>query len=402
MQKYRRLTAFALVFGAIYCSSAHANEESIRAITYPRGQGIFPFTDEVVLPHFNVENRYTIVADEPEFALWDKLRDSRKWFLKNIRGYDIDELRERYKGSETTFWYNHFILADGTHVEGDGLSPNLIGYDAGAGLIVDFVPLPYKVYFGATNYFNVRAYTILPDGVYWDKAYHELDDMQRTVKNPAFAFILYDAAITGKFDPVTRLSTKEQELVVDILSIGIAEYYWAKRRYISQTPPKTRHAREAPFSRAVPFIGSAFFIQLYNHGGWQITGNGEEIDDLDRSEAQLTLKKDATIRSFYNGALYLTADQVLNERLITEVLRRQYPKEFDYMDKRLGNHHANNFLDMLALYAEDPRRYDARSRQVVRTILTNLPSLVPAINRELAQYLYFKTGKDMNKLLSDQ
>lgn len=385
----KKTAALLFIATNVFAGSAQAQEKKIDTIPYPSSKSFAQVTDQVITPYFREMNRTTITYGKLYFTLWDFLPEIRKNYLLNKTKYDPAKMRDLLSYASVTLsgktkdQDNTILLANGVKVSPpeeankshEWYSLSLANFDSGKGLMIDFAPMRFKVYMSPVSNGYLRAFTVSPYHVYWDKTYYELDKDQANIKNIAYYYAFLDASIKGDLSLASTLSLFEQELLVDNLTIAIAEYYqgeWAHNmsyRYIFN-----RSATRDPFTRSAPPAFNVPLTLYINHGMKQIN-----------TVKNRGMIQEGNLFAYYNRSSYMTPDRLLNERMISRALLHVHPYEFSRLAQKLGYKFSGNFFEMLCFLMENPDYYDAETRVLLRKIIGSVQNDVLLINGGLTK-----------------
>lgn len=369
-----RFSAFWLCFWLLFPSPAAAGAAAIREIPYPPGKSYAQTAQETVVPFFAGELKDPVLFTGLEFRLFHRLPPQRKAYLTERLAFDLPAARKKFEGAQVHYPTDAITLADGGALDlpnrtvTDRLALGYAAYDMGKGLIIDFRPLPYKMYYAPMSPTHLRAYLISPDGSFFDKTYNDLCGELQRIHDQLFYFTVTDAALRGDFSLAAALPQAQQAALVDMIGIAIAEQYLQ----FKTGSPYNAHLQ----SKTGPFYNLAIDTLLYNHGGRQLTG---------APEAPISARGDcAYFMDNYTAKAPLIE---LQARLMTNALQAAMPLEFAILAARTGRHtlHA-----MTAYFAEHPGGYDAQMRLALRNIFMAMPGHAQRVNRAFFEYADIK------------
>jgi hypothetical protein len=369
----RRIVIFSLLFSAFPAIAGPVGAPpAYDSLSYPAGKSFTEVAETQVLPYFDQANSRPLTFGQPRLHLFDRLNTERRRYYHEVLKFDRARFIGDITGSTMHFGRDMLMHSDGritrpinrTTPERLGLS--LAAYDAGAGLYLDFAPLRHRALLLPMSYSNLRVYTTSGNGVFFDKRYVDICAELRRIRHADFYWALVDFAITGERTALMPLPEAEQELIVDIVAISIAEYHLESRLF--------EYYNEGLKARTGAIYNSLLTL-LYNHGGWQLA----------QAEAGLRLQR-GSCDYFQTYYVKLLALSLHNERLTTHALRARHPHEFALIAARLDGKHGDNFFDMLAYMIEHPDHYDSETRMAVRRIIRGFRNSVPSVNRQLAAH----------------
>lgn len=369
-----RFSAFWLCFWLLFPGPATAGAAAIREIPYPTGKSYAQTAQETVVPFFAEELKDHILFTGLEFRLFHRLTPQRKAYLIERLAFDLTAARKKFEGAQVHYPTDAITLAGGSALDlpnrtvTDRLALGYAAYDMGKGLIIDFRPLPYKMYYAPMSPTHLRAYLISPDGSFFDKTYNDLCSELRRIHDPLFYFTAIDAALRGDFSLAAALPPSQQEALADMIGIAIAEQYLQ----FKTGNPYNKNL----LAKTGPFYNLAIDTLLYNHGGRQLTGT---------PEAAIPARGNcAYFMDNYTSKARLIE---LNARLTTTALQAAMPLEFAVLAARTGKYtlHA-----MTAYFAEHPGHYDTQMRLALRHILMAMPGHARRVNRAFSEYAGIK------------
>ncbi|MDX2112515.1 MAG: hypothetical protein SFW63_02095 [Alphaproteobacteria bacterium] len=239
-------------------------------------------------------------------------------------------------------------LSDGTN--NLSLAISMAAFEAGAQLTLDIAPLDCKAHFLPMTRINLRAYTENAQAEWFDKRYVDLCHDMTTITNPDFYFAVADAAITGKFSLAYKLPAKQQELIVDMLSIAIAEYHLMLSRYGERT------------ALMVPFYNLLIDPLLCAHGA----------ANLDKDGGLRRAKAIDYVDWFQNTKI----ENEKNSRFLGELLETHLPHEYQNLQRGAGTS-PPSLHSIIASLVEQPERYNLAVRDQLWRVFCALPSLAP-------------------------
>jgi hypothetical protein len=380
MKKLFLLLAFLGLAGAVLLVlQASSPIPKFDEIAYPKGKSFIQFTREDIDPYFYKLAQKPITYGRLRFALWDRMPAYNQAFRASQK-FDPDYYRKKFSGATVQF-SSDTVIINGIRRElpmisnrdtNDRLALGMANYDEGIGLMVNFTPLPFKVYNTPLSKTHFRAYTLSPDGSLTDKTHMEVDLELQTIHDVEFYLAALDALIKGDFEPSLKLPEYQQQVIVDTVSICIAEYYVGYKVDFYPWLPKSM-----PDGRMAPRLTNLLDSLFYNYGGLAL---------IDKKSGGFKIRK-GELRYFYSGSSYLSPTKTLNEQIITKVLRSLYPKEFEQLDQVFEGKFADNFYNRLAYLAEKPDLYTGQTRLVIHRLVNALAIDVKTINKNLQQTL---------------
>ncbi len=349
---------------------AQAQQKQFDTYQYP-AQSFTQVSDTLVLPYFGKTLKQPVHYGNLHFTLWGLLpKSSRDFRLKKTK-YDPEAMRKKLSGATAVFAKDSLVFANGEELstslirhkdDHERYSLAFANFDQGVGMVLDFKPLPYKVYYSPMTATNVRAYTITPSGQYWDKTYKELDRAHRVLFKPDYFYATLDASIRGDFTTALSLPPYQQELLVDSLSISLAEYYQGVRVHVEDFPPPYAFFRD-PASRVSPPFFNSMLAQYHN---FRI----KQVAKVFRGNKTIHIRQKARLGNYYNKSNYLPKHRYVNERAITRALTLSHPYEMSFIRNRLGYKYQDNYFDMLCHLVLFPELYDEAVRMALRRIIS--------------------------------
>ncbi|MCE2926668.1 MAG: hypothetical protein LW823_03355 [Rickettsiales bacterium] len=313
-----------------------------------------------VKPYFDGLYTSPVHFGDVTLTLFDRLTENRQQFMLKKLGFDPADMANQLSGAVMDFASNRLTLKNGTVKQlSDGtsnlsLAMSLAAFEAGAQLTVDFGLLPYKAHFLPMTRTNLRAYTENAHGNWFDKRYVDLCDDMKDILSPDFYFAIIDAAITGRFDLAHKLTVKEQELVVDMISIAIAEQFIMLAR---------NHSNDNAIDGMLgPFYNLVIDGLLCAHGAANLAENGE-------------VKKARSI-DYVDWYQKTKPQNIRNSDDIAKLVAEEMPLEYANL-KQATDHKAENLHAMLAYFVMRPERYTMPSRDQLWRVFSALPKLAP-------------------------
>ncbi|MFW0777250.1 MAG: hypothetical protein ACN2B6_05980 [Rickettsiales bacterium] len=382
LRKYSIFMATALVFAA---SSAYAKEtpEYIQLTPYPTGYSFTQVATEDLGHSFETVRNTPITYGKITLALLDKLPERRRKYVLTRFLYPLDDIRNNLSGATIDLRDPAILPSHKDYGKNPkrGTFGSIIyaNYDQKIGITYKFPSIAYKAYMVPVTINHIRAFTISPEDVYWDKSYLELDLAARRVLPPDYFNALLDIFIKGDFTLAEELDEADQELLVDNLAIALAEYHLNKRKLGNDIMV----FRGNPVSREAPPLFNALLHQFYFRGGKQIY--------IDNDRYAL---REGTMKHHYgrNGG-YMAGERLLNEEIITAALRKKHPDNFVALDNALKRKYADNFFNMIAYLCLHPELYDTAVRNSVQEIVAYMLAETIHINQYTAEYIVPKPHK---------
>jgi hypothetical protein len=354
---------------------------------YPLGKSFVEVTRENIKPYVYDKIKHDFYYTDLRFDLWDLLpKQSRLSRIK--QGLNINEKRTRFSGALVSISRDEIILSSGEKIhppvarnkdDNDWYPIALANYDIGYGLILDFSPLKYQVFFSPMTSSNIRIFVMSPDGYLWDKTYKELDREYRKINNSEYFIAWLDASILGDFTTASSLPEFQQEILVDSLAISIAEFFQGTQVHLMSKRPLVNPFD--PLTRMSPPFFNAMLAQYHNYAIKQIAFKGGEY-----------ILQRAQMGHYYSESTYITHDRYLNERTITKALSNSHPYELSLLRDKLNFKHHDNYFDMLCYLAMNKQLYDLETRMALRKIISSAKQDAIFISWEME-----KTAKEMYK-----
>ncbi len=351
--------------------------EYIQLTPYPTGKSFTEVAIEDLGHSFETVRNTPITYGKVTLALLDKLPERRRKYTLSKFLYPLDEIRENLTGS-TVDLRDPAIMPSHKDYGKDpkrGTFGSIIyaNYDNNIGLTYEFPNMSFKAYMVPVTTNHIRTFTISPEDVYWDKSYLELDIAARRELSADFFVIMLDSFIKGDFSQAGTLNNAEQELLVDTLSIGLAEYHLNKRKLGDHVIT----FRGNPVSREAPPLFNAILSQLYYRG----------LHQLYKDKDGFALRKGSMKHHYGRNGGYMAGERLLNEQLITAALREKHPALFTKIDNALIGKYADNFFNMIAYLCLHPELYNTAVRNSVQEIVAYMLNQTTHINQYLETYV---------------
>ncbi len=328
-------------------------------IAYPQ-QSFSKIARLHVKPYFEALYQTPIPLGDTALSLYDRLNSNRQQFMLKTLKFDRNSMASKLNGAHMNFATNQLLLPSGNIQQlSDGtsnlsLAISMAAFDAGAQLSLDIATLGCKAHFLPMTRTNLRAYTEDAQGKWFDKRYVDLCDEMAAIPNPDFYFAIADAAITGDFNVASRLPARQQELVVDMVSIAIAEYHLMLSRHSGQA--------DAIDGLLGPFYNLTIDPLLCAHGAANLDKDG----GLRRARAI----------DYVDWFQNTKAENEKNSRFLGELLEIHLPHELHNLQRGIGAAQPS-LHRIIASLVEQQGRYNLAMRDQLWRVFCALPSLAP-------------------------
>jgi hypothetical protein len=348
-------------------------------IDYPPHQSILEVAQLVITPYFRQKIEQPICYKSLNLALWERLPPKRKaLLLKRYFGSSESKLNESaLQLNNTCYDRLHQTIASQGDKAQQVRVPKILfalaSFDNSEGLILKFPGLSFDAYYTAISWRGLRVFTV-GTHYYHDKEYYDLY-YESEKAGPLLPIVVIDNAISSNFSKANQLPLKEQELLVDSLSIAIAENYnWSKRILISPF----EKTQKKPISRSAVSIFNIPLAQLYAHGLWHIDKQGDKSSYIVKS---------GNLYSITQTLEVLTEKRILNEQAISYGLRILHPYEYSQISMQSRNKYPGNFFHKIGFFIDNPEFYDEVTRLNMRKLLLAMQKDIPLINIELRRHV---------------